>query len=97
MCSSNFEYTKVPCMKVVSLKFTRDNSKVYFKISCADENYTMVNIGKKRTLNDSEVFPVPKIRKEKKAVSKEKKNDLKDMLKFMPAQDKAWYQVTMSI
>ena len=87
-------------MKVAALKFTRDNSKVYYKTSLTEKEYTMANIIKKRnsrSLNVSEVFPVPKIRKDYKTVSVQKKKELTEMLKFMPEQDKSWYQVSLKI
>ena len=76
LCAGNFDYNKVPYMKVAALKFTRDNSKVYYKTSLTEKEYTMANIIKKRnsqSLNVSGVFPVPKMRKDYKTVSVQKK------------------------
>ena len=72
-CSSNFEYSQLPFTKV-------DSSKVYIKTSHREETY-VVSIVKKRNLRvlpPLEVFPSPKIRKQKtRDISEEKKKDLR--------------------
>ena len=94
--SKAMKFCGVPYSKVKELLYVSEKPfHVQFKTSFADKEFTEVSIRGQTTRNKDPcpnvLLPMPKNITKSLALSKEKKEDFRSMLKFMPLQDREFF------
>ncbi|XP_076107556.1 uncharacterized protein LOC143075857 [Mytilus galloprovincialis] len=93
--SRTFKYNSVPFTKVKYLKLEVEKPlHVLYKVSFSDESFKEVSIVAQNTRKKQKTVVMPKVNMLTKSnfLSKEKVKDLKDMLKYMPLDDRKYYE-----
>ncbi|XP_028658548.2 uncharacterized protein LOC114652351 [Erpetoichthys calabaricus] len=98
--SKLYAYQKIPFSQVVSLKITQGLPyDVQYRTAWMQAAYHTVNIRTRipQKAESKNTFPSVKAltRKQINELSKEKKKDLQSMLKFMPKEDKEYFEKTV--
>jgi len=98
--AKSFDYQKVPFAKVVNLKFSQVGHEIQYRTSWHESKLTTVNVRKlsstcQKNRPTTGTFPSVKISSTIHPLSQEKKNDLKSMLKWLPLEDKQYYEKTI--
>jgi len=97
--AKQFQYQLVPFTKVISMKFHQERPhRVQYRISWKEPALTSVDIHKPSAVaKKSAKIPSVNVRRSTCVclLSKEKKQDLRSMLKWMPLEDKQYYEKTV--
>ena len=96
--SKAMQFCGVPYSKVKELFYVSEKPfHLQFKTSFADKEFTEVSIRGQTTRNKDPcpnvLLPMPKNITKSLALSKEKKEDFRSMLKFMPLQDREFFEI----
>ncbi|CAC5379231.1 unnamed protein product [Mytilus coruscus] len=93
--SRTFKYNSVPFTKIKYIKLEVEKPlQVLYKVSFSDESFKEVSIVAQNTRKKQKTVVMPKVNMLTKSnlLSKEKVKDLKDMLKYMPLDDRKYYE-----
>ena len=105
-CAKILHYNRVPFSSVTSLQFEKNKPDIVrYKTSHQVMEYSESNITNTRNSRNKEIqilpskhimkFVIPRVQQNEKKLDPKKENDLRDMMKFMPLQDKQYYETIM--
>ena len=105
-CAKILHYNRVPFSSVTSLQFEKSKPDIVrYKTLHQVMEYSESNITNTRNSRNKEIqilpskhimkFVIPRVQRNEKKLDPKKENDLRGMMKFMPLQDKQYYETIM--